>query len=48
MLDIIENRLKLDLINTLKSNSKFAFLPSHKEELTVKKEVALLGKNHSC
>ena len=38
--------LKLDLIDTPKSNCKFAFPLSHEEELTVKKEVVLLtGKN---
>ena len=46
MLDIVENVLKLDLIDTPKSNSKFAFPLSHEEKLIVKKEVALLnGKN---
>ena len=46
ILDIIENGLKLDLIDTPKANSKFAFPLSHEEELIVKKEVALLkGKN---
>ena len=46
ILDIIENGLKLDLIDTPKSNSKFAFPLSHEEKLIVKKEVALLkGKN---
>ena len=45
-LDIIENWQKLDLTDTPKSNSKFAFPLSHEEELIVKKEVALLkGKN---
>ena len=44
--DIIEDRLKLDLIDTPKSSSKFAFPLSHEEKLIVKKEVALLkGKN---
>ena len=46
ILDIIENGLKLDLIDTPKCNSKFAFPLSHEEKLIVKKEVALLkGKN---
>ena len=46
ILDIIENGLTRDLINTPKSNSKFAFRLLHEEELIVKKEVALLkGKN---
>ena len=46
ILDIIGNGLKLDLIDTPKSNSKFAFPLSHEEKLIVKKEVALLkGKN---
>ena len=46
ILDIIENGLKLDLIDTSKSNSKFTFLLTHEEELIVKKEVTLLkGKN---
>ena len=46
ILNIIENGLKLDLIDTPKSNSKFAFPLSHEEKLIVKKEVALLkGKN---
>ena len=45
-LDIIENGLKIDLIGTSKSNSKFAFPLSHEEEIIVKKEVALLkGKD---
>lgn len=35
ILDIIENGLKLDLIATPKSNSKFAFPLSHEEELIV-------------
>ena len=40
------NGLKLDLIDTPKSNSKFAFSLSYEQELTVKKAVALLkGKN---
>ena len=42
ILDIIENGLKLDLIDTPKSNSKFTFPGSHEEELIVKKEVTLL------
>ena len=33
ILDIIENGLKLDLIDIPKSNSKFAFPLSHEEEL---------------
>ena len=33
ILDIIENGLKLDLTDTLKSNSKFAFPLSHEEKL---------------
>ena len=37
-----KNGLKLDLTDTPKSNSKFVFPLSHKEELIVKKEVALL------
>ena len=41
VLDIIENGLKLELIGTPKSNSKFAFLLSHEEKLIVKKKVAL-------
>ena len=46
ILDVIENGLKLDLIDTPKSNSKFAFSLSYEQELTVKKAVALLkGKN---
>ena len=46
ILDIIENGLTRDLINTPKSNSKFAFPLLDEEELIVKKEVALLkGKN---
>ena len=42
ILNIIENGLKLDLIDTPKSNSKFAFPLSYEEELIVKKEVVLL------
>ena len=42
ILDTMENGLKLDLIDTPTSNSKFAFPLSHEEELIVKKEVALL------
>ena len=46
ILDIIENGLQLDLIDTPKSNSKFVFPLLHEEKLIVKKEVALLkGKN---
>ena len=46
ILNIIENGLKLDLVDTPKSNSKFTFPLSHDKELIVKKEVALLkGKN---
>ena len=37
ILDIKRNDLKLGLIYTPKSNSKFAFLLSHKEELIVNK-----------
>ena len=40
--DIIENGLKLDLIATPKSNSKFAFPLLHEEKLIVKKEVEYL------
>ena len=42
ILDIIENGLKLDLIDTLKSNSKFTCTPLHEEE---KKEITLLKGN---
>ena len=46
ILDIIKIGLKLDVIDTPKSNSKFTFPLSHEEKLIVKKEVALLkGKN---
>ena len=46
ILDIIGNGLKLVLIDTPKSNSKFAFPFSHEEKLIVKKKIALLkGKN---
>ena len=38
ILDIIENRLKLDLIDTPKSNSKFAFPLSPEENLIVKRK----------
>ena len=38
----IENGLKIALIVTPKSNSKFSFPLSHEEKLIVKKEVALL------
>ena len=41
-MDIIENGVKVDLIDTPKSNSKFASPLSHEEELIVKKEVVLL------
>ena len=42
----MENELKLDRKDTPKSNYKFAFPLLHKDELIVKKEVALLkGKN---
>ena len=45
-MDIKEKGLKLDPIDTPKSNSKFSFPLSHEEELNVKKEVTLLkGKN---
>ena len=45
VLDIIENGLKLELIGTPKSNSKFAFLLSH-EETNCKKESSIIqGKN---
>ena len=44
ILDIIENGLKLDLIDTLKSNSMFAFPLSYKQELIAKKDVALLKR----
>ena len=40
--DIIENGLKLDLIATPKSNTKFAFPLLHEEKLIVKKEVEYL------
>ena len=40
ILDIIENGVKLDLIDTPIPNSKFAFPLSHEEELIAKKEVA--------
>ena len=46
ILDIIENELKLDLIDTPKSNSKFAALLSYEEELIVKKKVALLKRKN--
>ena len=46
ILDIIENGLKLDLIDTPKSNSEFTCPPLHEEESIVKKEITLLkGKN---
>ena len=46
ILNSLENGPKLDLTDTPKSNSKFAFPLSHEEILIVKKEVALLkGKN---
>ena len=38
ILNIIENGLKLELIDTPKSNFKFAFPLSHEEELIVKME----------
>ena len=46
ILDIIGNGVKLDLIDTPKSNSKFAFPLSHEEELIVKKEVVLLKRKN--
>ena len=42
ILDIIENGLKLDLIDTLKSNSKFAFPLSHEQKLIAK------AATHKC
>ena len=45
ILDIIENRLKIDLIDTPKPHSKFAFPLSHEEKLIVKKVALLKGKN---
>ena len=46
ILDTIKNGLKLNLVDTPKSNSKFAFALSHEEEIILKKEPALLkGKN---
>ena len=43
---ILDNGLKLDLIDTPKSNSRFAIPLSHEEALILKQEVALLkGKN---
>ena len=48
MLDIVENVLKLDLIYTPKSNSKFAFPLWHEDELIVKKTGISQGKKHSC
>ena len=44
VLDLIENGLKLDLIDTPKSNSKFAFPLLHEKESIIKKEVALLKR----
>ena len=46
ILDITENGLKLDQIDTPKSNSKFAFPLWHEEELIVKKEAALLKRKN--
>ena len=47
ILDIIENGLKLDLIDTPKSNSMFAFPLSYKQELIAKKDVVLFkGKKN--
>ena len=46
ILHIIENGPKLDLIDTPKSNSKFAFPLSHEEKLIVKKGVALLKRKN--
>ena len=48
ILDIIKNGLKLDLIDTPKSNSMFAFSLSYEEELFIKTEVALLKEKNSC
>ena len=45
-LDIIGNGVKVDLIDTPKSNSKFASPLSHEEELIVKKEVVLLKRKN--
>ena len=47
ILCITENGLKIDLIHTPKSNSKFAFLLLHEEELIVKKEIALLKEKNN-
>ena len=44
VLDILENGLKLDLIDTPNSNFKFASPLLHEEELTAKKEVTLLKR----
>ena len=46
ILDILGNGVKLDLIDTPKSNSKFASPLSHEEELIVKKEVVLLKRKN--
>ena len=46
ILDIIGNGVKVDLIDTPKSNSKFASPLSHEEELIVKKEVVLLKRKN--
>ena len=46
ILDIIENGLELDIIDSPTSNSKFSFPLSHEEEVIVKNEEALIkGKN---
>ena len=45
-MDIIENELKLDLIDTPDSNCRFVFPLSHEEKLIVKKEVALLKRKY--
>ena len=46
ILDIIGNGVKVDLIDTPKSNSKFASPLSHEEELIVKKEVVLIKRKN--
>ena len=45
-MDIKENELKLDLIDTPNSNSKFVFPLAREEKLIVKREVALLKRKN--
>ena len=48
ILDIIENGLKIHLIDTPKPHSKFAFPLSHEEKLIVKKSSITQRKEYIC